>query len=281
MKRIIEFELQDTPQIAAEIDFRGEVIRADDEALKKEYDSGYNDGYALGDHEGYEKGYGEGMSDGKDEELSTMWDNLQDYGNRKRYVYGFYGEGWNDNNFKPKYPIKPIIATQMFYDSKLVKSEYLKQIDFSESLSLTSLLTGSTIEEMGVIDCRKVMSGYGGMNSIFSLATKLRTVELFIPHTDASILFNNCFSSCTSLEDIRFGGEIVQNGLNLQWSEKLSVESAKDVIAHLKNYAGTENAFANSIVFNAKTWEALEASGAAPDGGKWRDYVMSQGWTPL
>lgn len=64
MKRIIEFELQDSPKIAAEIDFKGEVIRADDEALKKEYDSGYNDGYALGDHEGFERGYGEGVIEG-------------------------------------------------------------------------------------------------------------------------------------------------------------------------------------------------------------------------
>jgi hypothetical protein len=65
VKRIIELELQDnSPKIETELDFKGEIIRADEEALAKEYQNGYNTGHTEGYGEGHSVGYAKGDSAG-------------------------------------------------------------------------------------------------------------------------------------------------------------------------------------------------------------------------
>lgn len=71
MKRIIELELQDnSPKIETELDFKGEIIRADEEALAEEYQNGYNTGHTEGYGDGHSAGYAEGDSAGYDRGFS-------------------------------------------------------------------------------------------------------------------------------------------------------------------------------------------------------------------
>ena len=46
-----------------------------------------------------------GVKKGKDEQYDAFWDNFQQNGNRRDYNYGFYGGGFNADNFYPKYNI--------------------------------------------------------------------------------------------------------------------------------------------------------------------------------
>ena len=44
---------------------------------------------------------------GKEKERSDFWENFQVNGNRTDYRYAFAYNGWNENNFYPKYDIAP------------------------------------------------------------------------------------------------------------------------------------------------------------------------------
>lgn len=53
---------------------------------------------------------------GKQAEYDKFWDNLQQNGNRRNYWGAFSGAGWNDEIFKPKYPLDNLAdATYLFY----------------------------------------------------------------------------------------------------------------------------------------------------------------------
>lgn len=98
MKRIIEFELQDnSPKIETELDFKGEIIRADEEALNKEYGRGHTAGYNSGKLDGYADGWGVGYENG--------YDSGHFIGNEEGYAQGYsqgdsagYSRGFSDGN---------------------------------------------------------------------------------------------------------------------------------------------------------------------------------------
>lgn len=273
---VIDIEIEtDTPQIDAELDYKGEVIRADADALKKEYDKGYDDGYVLGEDEGYNRGYDKGKTD----EWSAFWDVFQAYGKRTNYAGAFSGDVhseqtfWNSDNFTPKHPIKPTHANTMFSRCGDIANEYIKQLDFSECITLNGTFQAAKIRELGVINFSKATGNANSFNS--SLVEK---IELFIPPTDTTVTTHALFQGCEKLVYIRFGGEIIDT-INMQWAVGLTVESAQDALLHLKNYAGTDSAFTKRIVFHGTVWNALEASGTAPNGGTWKSYVNELGWS--
>ena len=62
----------------------------------------------------YSDGYDVGLEDGKQAEYDRFWDTLQERGKRKTYNHAFYAPSttyatvqpwWNDDTFRPKYPI--------------------------------------------------------------------------------------------------------------------------------------------------------------------------------
>lgn len=90
--------------------------------------------------------------------------------------------------------------------------------------------------------------------------------------TDCTAMFFLCYG----LTYIRFAGTIP---VSVSFSDSpLDVDSMKNIISCLVNYAGTEKAYTQKITFSTKCWEALEASGSAPDGGSWENYVYNLGW---
>ena len=84
---------------------------------------------------------------------------------------------------------------------------------------------------------------------------------------------NNAFQNCSGLVRLNLIGTIA-NTMTFQFSP-LSVESMKMVIASLVNLTGTGNEYAYTVKFSEECWAALEADSTAPDGCKWRDYVVS------
>ncbi len=272
MTDIIEIDIiqDDHPLIDTELDYKGEIVRADADALKKEYDKGYDDGYVLGEDEGYSKGYNKGKTD----EWSAFWDVFQAYGKRTNYTNAFSGDVyteqtfWNSDNFKPKYLIKPLYANTMFSRCGDIANEYIKQLDFSECLTLNGTFQAVKIRELGVIDFSR---GTGSVNSFNS--SLVEKIELFTPPVDASADLDNLFLGCEKLVYIRFGGEILDS-IKLQWAENLTVESVKDLLLHLKDYTGTADEYTKTITFHANVLAALDVEGnTAPNGITWREYA--------
>ena len=87
--------------------------------------------------------------EGRKAEYDAFWDANQDFGNRTNYEYAYSRSGWTDDNFKPKYLIKPVNATQIFAQNKVLSS--IPVIDFTVATKVDNAFTGSyavTIEKI-------------------------------------------------------------------------------------------------------------------------------------
>ena len=81
--------------------------------------------------------YEEGFEEGRKNEYDRCWDAFQDFGNRTAYAYGFSNKGWNDETFKPKYPIVCVgSSAYIFRDSDVACSETPLQIDTSQATTM-------------------------------------------------------------------------------------------------------------------------------------------------
>lgn len=109
----------------------------------------------------------------------------------------------------------------------------------------------------------------------FYNCTSLKIVEtLDLSNATDPNTFISMFANCYSLIHIRVSGVILTT-FDIKFSP-LDLESAKNIILHLKNYTDTDQANVNAIYFNESVWELLDADGnTAPHGGTWRDYVFT------
>ncbi|MFR8974476.1 MAG: hypothetical protein ACLVG9_00545 [Eubacteriales bacterium] len=116
---------------------------------------------------------------GKKSEYDTFWDSYQENGNKVAYRLAFFGSGWNDTTFHPKYPIK------MYKGQQQMQAFYY--------------FRGTHIDVD--IDFRAV-----GNAQVFQSASLLKTVSKLIV-TD-EVTYTNWFAGCTALEDITIEGTI-------------------------------------------------------------------------
>lgn len=221
---------------------------------------------------------------GQKAEYDRFWDAFQKNGNRKDYRGAFSGDetDFNDENFKPKYDIVPNnLHTAFHYNygitdlvASLDKAGVV--LDTSNCDSLLQTFQGAATKHIPTIDASKSTNlGY-----TFGSNCGVETIDKFIlsENTRQVGLGGNTFMQARYLKNIVFEGVITES-INLSWSP-LTVDSMKSVISCLKNYAGTENELTYKVSFTEACWEALETSGAAPDGGTWADYVQyALGWT--
>ena len=217
---------------------------------------------------------------GKKSEWNTFWDNFQDYGERTNYKYGFYGEGWNDETFKPKYDfiITADNGNQMFRESTFTDFKGILErqgivLDTSEATSFNVMFYRTKITNCPVLDLSKAenvtsMFTYSPVESIDGLIN--------IPET---LAFATTFNNCTSLKEIRFSGTVGQNGVNFAAASSLSKASIVSVINTLSTTASGK-----SITFSkASVNKAFETSEGANDGinsDEWKALIASRSnWT--
>lgn len=160
--------------------------------------SGYRQGYAEGEEAGYTKGYPEGEANGytagQTAEWKRFWDAFQDSGERTNYYAYFQQTGWNDNTFRPKYPITCVGGSSngqsVFYNARMTKIEVdIVVINTSAKTMFqqcTSLETISKLVLRGATDC----------SSMFSGCSKLKNLNV-----DGSIDVNFSVSACPDLTD--------------------------------------------------------------------------------
>lgn len=142
---------------------------------------------------------------GGDNYYDTFWDNYQDYGNRTDYQYAFSYGGWNDKTFNPKYNMKVLNATSMFYTSQV--TEINKTLDLSECTNC---------------------------GTMFAYSMVLTVKDMLV---NENLDFSNAFRACYGLTTLGIRGTIGKT-ITVQWSNRLSSESVDNIINCLKDLTG-------------------------------------------
>nr|DAI53590.1 MAG TPA: hypothetical protein [Caudoviricetes sp.] len=168
---------------------------------------------------------------GKRSEYDTFWDSYQENGNKISYRLAFFGSGWNDTTFKPKYPMK------MYKGQQQMQAFYY--------------FRGTHIDVD--IDFRAV-----GNAQVFQSASLLKTISKLIV-TD-EVTYTNWFAGCTALEDITIEGTI---GNDISFSDcalltKSSITSVINVLSDtVTGKTATFNQTAKQAAFTDSEWAAL------------------------
>lgn len=173
---------------------------------------------------------------GQKAEYDRFWDIYQQSGIRGSYDNAFAGSGWTTENFKPKYDINATNAYMLFRANtmKIDLVEYLENLGITLSVSnangIQYAFNNSRFTHIGVVDARKTTTNVS-LDATFSNNPNLVTIDKIILNPEVKTAqFSNTFTQCVALENIAFEGEIKTNGLNLQWSTKLSKESITNII---------------------------------------------------
>ena len=240
--------------------------------------------------ENEQKVYDKGVEDGKKSEYDTFWDIFQKNGTEKvSYRYAFSGN-WDSRNFKPKYDFNLFSEglSYAFYNCGSGLTDEEHRIDlievskkvklFYENDSFYYTFYESRVLTVPTININKTR-GTSVLNSTFRYASRLHTIEKIIlsDHKDGtSTSFNNTFYGASRLTNIRFEG-VINRDINFAQSP-LSVESCKNIIEHLCNYAGTTNESKYKLTLKDTSWADLNEAEAPPSGDTWQEYVYSLGW---
>lgn len=215
---------------------------------------------------GYADGYNVGVEDGKKAEYDAFWDAFQQNGTKTAYNYAFYNPSWTDENFRPKYDIKPTKTggERMFANSHITN---VKQIllDCGVVLDTSGLTTASAmcqaanhITHMPYLDLSNCSSLNNAFQSCFNM------VELHIKVSE-NASFVNAFYSCP-VQELTIEGTIGKD-ISLGASNLLTDASVQSVIDALKDLTG---ATAQTLTFHKDVGNKLtEEQKAAITAKNW------------
>lgn len=141
----------------------------------------------------------------------TFWDAYQDNGNRTRYGSAFYGEGWNDTTFNPKYPIT---------------------ISGDSAVDYASVFSYGGMTEIDV----DILVNSPSLQLTFNQNRSIVTIKKIVLLRN-DIVFDRTFANATNLENITFEGVISKN-IGFPNSDKLSDSSIQNVIDCLADLTG-------------------------------------------
>ena len=191
------------------------------------------------------KAYEAGIAEGKKAEYDAFWDTFQQNGDRDNYYRCFYGEGWTNENLKPKYDIVPdkksnntSSGTNMFtnmskfYGSlKDVFDRRGVKLDTSYIREPSGMFDGATnVTEVPHID---ISSSRTNASALF-YGTSITKVTVTLP--DRDLKFTNCFRA-SKLEEVEITGVLRGTDISFQWSPNLTHES----LVHILNVLGDKS----------------------------------------
>ena len=207
---------------------------------------------------------------GRKKEYDDFWDTFQMNGTRAQYDNAIFGgSSWYDARFKPKYDIKITgNANQVFVNSKIhdfkgcIQSAGIN-FTFDGITGAQNMFQYSQIHNLPSMDFSKATSGWA-LASTFESCTFLKSIDKVIVSENTTFRADTTFYGCKALEDIIIEGTLGTNGLNLQWSTKLSKASITSIINALSiTTSGLTATLSQEAVNNAFTtaeWQALEAT---------------------
>lgn len=151
---------------------------------------------------------------GKQSAYDEFWDRYQSNGNRVNYQVAFGGIGWNAENFKPKYSMRPTNTNAMFQNAKSLKIDLaalLKErniiLDTSGGNNFQYFTLEAAFTRLPTINC----SNGTNLTNAFSNMGNLITFDKWIISTDGNQKFSNTFASTPKLEKIAIEGVVGEN----------------------------------------------------------------------
>jgi hypothetical protein len=138
---------------------------------------------------------------GKKAEHDVFWDELQEYGNKRNYLYTF--AYWNDKMYHPKYPI--VLNSYAWCAS----GTYMRATIADTIVDIVATI--------GVV-----------FNSTFSECSKLVTIRRLV--LNAGCEYMDTFSMCSELMNLNVEGTIGKNGFNVSNSPKLTHDSLMRIL---------------------------------------------------
>ena len=260
--------------------FRSELAMADDEKINAQdftayidvvSNRGFEEGYVQGHSQGYDDGLREGEASGieigKQAEYDAFWDAYQENGNRTNYEHAFAGQGWTEENFRPKYDIRPVNSYMMFRNSSIKGDivQILKDCGVILDMSLCSgwvqySFSGLLASRLGVIDFSNAVMLY----EPFGNCINLHTIDELILSKDCEE--TTAFRGCTSLANLKISGEIGKP-FTFQWSPLTKASITSVINALSTTTSGLTVTFSLTAVNNAfeggsegSEWQALIAT---------------------
>ena len=176
---------------------------------------------------------------GQQSEYDRFWDaaQLDEDGNLRTYLnYHFAGRAWTEENFKPKYDIRPGgTATGLFRETQITN---LKQCLESSGVTLdTSKMTSGTgafgYGQLTILP-KLDFSSLTGATNTFTNSGQLHTIEEMVV-SESTTFVSTTFTSCTALTRLIMTGTLAKNGLDLHWSTLLDRESLLSILNVLQN----------------------------------------------
>lgn len=218
---------------------------------------------------------------GGDDYRTQFWNGFQENGARTNFADGF--RGWKNmhNYWCPIHDINPIEGSMMFYNAtsnlglpEMCEKAGINQIDWSKVQTFNQVFSYAKIPDIGVIDTR----GSRSMSSILA-SSYVQKAHLILKEDGSQGAHSGAFTNATKLTDLTIEGKIGDT-VNLSTCTNLSTDSMKSVIMALLDWRVEDDTMVDALTcgFSTNQWETLEASGKAPDGGTWEDYVISKGW---
>lgn len=191
----------------------------------------------------FPSGFKSGIDEVFDAGMDALWDFIQNYGKRTTYENAFVdwaGAEYIRPKYKvvvDKYPLRTIFA--YCKNLKKIEAEYF---DFSGLvLSDTDYNSGNSKTYQGctnLLEIEDVKLPAGCYYQTWKNCSSLKTIGGTIKFNEAT-LNTNPFQGCTSLENIVIEGTI---GQSISFADcPLTVESAKSVLFHLKNFESKAN----------------------------------------
>lgn len=213
----------------------------------------------------YDAVYDAGIKQG----IVEYWKNAQRLGLRQSYAYAF--AYLDDDSFLPQYDISPIFESDYMFQGADISAEHFKKVFAKIKLDLSKLShctyifanLGQITELPFDIDVTYRTS----ITGLFSNSRNLVTIKkLKVTNT---VPFNNCFDYCTALENITIEGTIGMDGLNLQWSTKLSKASMISIINALSTSSSGKSITISKIAKETNF-----------EVGEWADFIATKpNWT--
>lgn len=262
MTDVIELELVEETPLDIDIDYDGEYVSG-----------------ATGEE--YQKGH----ADGQQAEYNAFWGVLLSNGNRTDCSYLFANPAWQQKTFRPAFDIRPKNASQMFRNfNNETTSEPIDFVELFSDLGVVfdiSLVNNceymfhyAKISRLGTLN----FTNCGYLSNTFNGCSFLETIEEIVFKDDGTQSLFAPFGNCTKLKNINSVKGKIGRDIDFK-SSPLTPDSMKNIIGALKNYLRITNELKYTVSFSSGCWETLEASGAAPNGATWREYVeYTLGW---
>ena len=223
------------------------------------------DDMAKGVNEVYEKGISE--------EDVKIWKMITLEGTRTDFSHSFRKENFSDYSFIN--PVQPRVAEYMFY--QYAGAKLPGNLDFSSlSVSNENCLhrTFGWVTKLSVIPDIGIPAPSVYKETFYGAAPVI-TIDILRVNEDCK--FTNTFYNATQLRNIKFEGVIGQS-ISFSNSSSLTVESMINIIRHLKDYSGTENAGRYILTLYDSRKNLMAAQGAIFGGKTYDEYITDIGW---